>query len=57
MGYNDNHIYNIVSEFISYEMNDYAETNDLEFHEYENLTCENKAYVFDVCGGKFEFAD
>ena len=57
IAYNDSYIYNIVSEFISYEINDYAETNDLEFHEYENLTCENKAYVFDVCGRKFEFTD
>lgn len=57
IAYNDSYIYNIVSEFISYEINDYAETNGLDFHEYENLACENKVYAFDVCGRKFEFAD
>ena len=57
IAYNDSYIYNIVSEIISCEINDYAEANGLEFHEYENLTCEKKAYAFDVCGRKFEFAD
>lgn len=48
-------IYNIVSEFIICEINDYAEANDLEDDEFENLTCENKSYTFYVCGRKFEF--
>lgn len=33
IAYNDSYIYNIVSEFIGCEINDYSEANGLEYHE------------------------
>lgn len=57
IAYNDRYIYNTLSEFISYEINDYAAQNNLDDSEYEDLSCKNKRYNFFVGGRIFEFKD
>jgi hypothetical protein len=51
----DSYIYNCIYELIHSEINDYANKNDLDFHEYENFECENKKYTFYINGRIFVF--
>jgi hypothetical protein len=55
IAYNDSYIYNIISEFINCEISDYADENDINDREYENISCENREFIFSICGRVFEF--
>ena len=51
----DSHIYNFISDIIDSEINDYADKNNLDFHEYENFECKNRTFTFAINGRTFVF--